>query len=318
MSVVTDTGLRKDFIVGRGGAGRPQILRAVNDVSFTVEPGETLGLVGESGSGKSTLSRLLVGMLPPSAGSLSLFDNEVTGPNARRELTALRRRVQFVFQDPYGSLDPRMRVGRSIAEPLRAAGGWSRRDQASRVAELLGCVGLPQQSAERFPHEFSGGQRQRIVIARALALRPEFIVCDEPVSALDVSMQAQVVNLLLDLQEEFGLSYLFVAHDLAVTRTMSHRIAVMYAGSLVEVAPRRALYEAPLHPYTVALLAAVPRPDPHAARRPVIAGEVPSLLRPPPGCAFATRCPHVMPICRDTSPRLRAVAPDHAAACHLY
>ena len=210
-----------------------------------------------------------------------------------------------------------MRVGASIAEPLRAAGGMGRGDRAARVSELLGMVGLPRHAAERYPHEFSGGQRQRIVIARALALRPEFIVCDEPVSALDVSMQAQIINLLLDLQQEFGLSYLFVAHDLAVTRSVSTRVAVMYAGSIVELAPRRALYEAPLHPYTRALLAAVPRADPNAPRREVIGGEMPSLLSPPPGCIFAARCPLAISRCREEIPVPRETAPGHHVACHV-
>lgn len=316
VSVVVAEKLSRDFKVGRGADGRDLILRAVNEVSFNIAPGETLGLVGESGSGKSTTGRMLVGMLAPSAGALSLFGEAVTAENHRGTFARLRRRVQFVFQDPSAALDPRMRVGNSIAEPLAAAGGMSRADRRGRVTELLEMVGLPKHAAERYPHEFSGGQRQRIVIARALALRPEFIVCDEPVSALDVSMQAQIVNLLLDLQEEFGLAYLFVAHDLAVTRSVSTRVAVMYAGSIVELAPRRALFEAPQHPYTRALMAAVPRPDPNAPRRDVIAGEVPSLLNPPPGCIFAARCPRVMEICRATGPKPRAIAPEHEVACH--
>jgi oligopeptide/dipeptide ABC transporter ATP-binding protein len=308
-NVVVADRLCKDFAVGRN-----QVLRAVNDVSFTIGPGETLGLAGESGSGKSTTGRMLVGMLPPTSGQLTLFGEHATG----RAMTRLRQRVQFVFQDPMASLDPRMRVGASIAEPLTAAGGMTRRDRLARVAELLAMVGLPRDSAERFPHEFSGGQRQRVVIARALALRPAFIVCDEPVSALDVSMQAQIVNLLLDLQDRFGLSYLFVAHDLAVTRCVSTRVAVMYAGRIVEIAPRRDLYDTPLHPYTQALLEAVPRPDPNAPPRATIAGEMPSLLYPPPGCIFAGRCPHVMAVCRQDVPLPREAAPGHTAACHLY
>ncbi len=316
MSVVVARELRRDFVVGRGADRKPLLLRAVDGVSFTIGQGETLGLVGESGSGKSTTGRMLVGMLPPTSGHLALFGETVSYNPAA--FARLRRRLQFVFQDPSAALDPRMRVGSSIAEPLEAAGGMTRWDRTGRVAELLDMVGLPRHAAERYPHEFSGGQRQRIVIARALALRPEFIVCDEPVSALDVSMQAQIVNLLLDLQESFGLSYLFVAHDLAVTRSVSNRVAVMYAGSIVELAPRRALYDTPQHPYTRALLAAVPRPDPHAPRREVIGGEVPSLLYRPPGCIFAARCPHAMAVCRSEVPTPREIAPGHQAACHLY
>lgn len=317
-AVVEVENLRRDFVVGRRPDGRDLILRAVGGVSFRISAGETLGLVGESGSGKSTTGRMLVGMLPPTSGRLALFGEEVTPENHDRAFRSLRRRLQFVFQDPASALDPRMRVGTSIAEPLRAAGGMNRADRASRVAELLEMVGLPKHAAERYPHEFSGGQRQRIVIARSLALRPEFIVCDEPVSALDVSMQAQIVNLLLDLQQEFGLAYLFVAHDLAVTRSVSTRVAVMYAGNIVELAPRKSLYETPLHPYTRALLAAVPRPDPSAPRREVISGEVPSLLDPPPGCIFAARCPLAMDICRSVVPVPREPEPGHQVACHVY
>ena len=318
MTVVAADRLSRDFVVGRGSDGRDLVLKAVNAVSFHIDAGETLGLVGESGSGKSTTGRMLVGMLPPTSGALSLFGEPVTPQNHRHTFARLRQRVQFVFQDPASALDPRMRVGTSIAEPLRAAGGMTRADRAGRVAELLEMVGLPKHAAERYPHEFSGGQRQRIVIARALALRPQFLVCDEPVSALDVSMQAQIINLLLDLQQSFGLAYLFVAHDLAVTRAVSTRVAVMYAGSIVELAPRRALYQTPLHPYTRALLAAVPRPDPLAPRRDIIAGEVPSLLNPPPGCIFAARCPLVMDRCRTEIPAARAAGDGHTVACHAY
>ena len=317
MNIVSARDLSRDFVVGRAADGKDLVLRAVTGATFDIGAGETLGLVGESGSGKSTTGRMLVGMLPPTGGALSLFGEAVTPANHKSTFARLRRRVQFVFQDPASALDPRMRVGASIAEPLRAAGGMGRGDRAARVSELLGMVGLPRHAAERYPHEFSGGQRQRIVIARALALRPEFIVCDEPVSALDVSMQAQIINLLLDLQQEFGLSYLFVAHDLAVTRSVSTRVAVMYAGSIVELAPRRALYEAPLHPYTRALLAAVPRADPNAPRREVIGGEMPSLLSPPPGCIFAARCPLAISRCREEIPVPRETAPGHHVACHV-
>ena len=302
------------FPVGRAG-GRPVMMQVLKQLSFDIAPGETLGLVGESGSGKSTIGRILVGLLEPTAGSVKLFGRDITGADRKANLAAVRARLQFVFQDPQAALNPRMRVGESIAEPLDIAGGQS--DRQAWIRELLEMVGLPKDSAERFPHEFSGGQRQRIVIARALALKPDFVVCDEPVSALDVSMQAQIVNLLQDLQARLGLGYLFIAHDLAVVRAVAHRVAVMYAGSLVEVAPRAALYRSPQHPYTQALLDAVPRPDPDRIRRPVIGGEVPSLLDPPPGCRFHTRCPHAMPRCRVEVPLLRQTGPGHFTACHL-
>jgi oligopeptide/dipeptide ABC transporter ATP-binding protein len=307
--IVTVRDLVKDF-----PAGAHRVLRAVNHVSFDIGQAETLGLVGESGSGKSTTGRILVGLIPATSGSIHLFGQEIAGV---RDLASVRNRIQFVFQDPNGSLDPRMRVGDSIAEPLHIAGGISRRERMERIAELLELVGLPANCADRYPHEFSGGQRQRIGIARALSLRPDFIVCDEPVSALDVSMQAQIVNLLLDLQERFGLSYLFIAHDLAVIRNISTNVAVIYAGAIVEIAPKRELYANPLHPYTQALLDAVPRPDPDRKRKPAITGEVPSTLNPPPGCTFHTRCPYAEPRCRIEVPPLREVAPSHRAACHL-
>jgi oligopeptide/dipeptide ABC transporter ATP-binding protein len=298
-----------------------QSLRAVNDVSFHIAPGETLGLVGESGSGKSTIGRMLVGLTPETSGSITVFGETITGPGGRARLAKVRHHLQLVFQDPAGALDPRMRAAASIAEPLAIAGTIGRRARAARVAELLDLVGLPTSAARRFPHEFSGGQRQRLCIARALALHPSLIVCDEPVSALDVSMQAQIVNLLLDLQERLGLSYLFIAHDLAVVRSVSHRIAVMYAGRLVELAERRALFDRPRHPYTRALLAAVPLPIPGRAPRPRIGGEVPSLLDPPSGCAFHPRCPLAIDRCRVETPVLRPIgdgaAPSHLAACHL-
>ena len=302
------------FPVGRAG-GRPVMMQVLKQLSFDIAPGETLGLVGESGSGKSTIGRILVGLLEPTAGSVKLFGRDITGADRKANLAAVRARLQFVFQDPQAALNPRMRVGESIAEPLDIAGGQP--DRQARIRELLEMVGLPKDSAERFPHEFSGGQRQRIVIARALALKPDYVVCDEPVSALDVSMQAQIVNLLQDLQARLGLGYLFIAHDLAVVRAVAHRVAVMYAGSLVEVAPRAALYRSPQHPYTQALLDAVPRPDPDRIRRPVIGGEVPSLLDPPPGCRFNTRCPHALPRCRVEVPLLRQTGPGHFTACHL-
>jgi len=316
--IVAARDLVKQFTVGRARGGAPQILRAVDRVSFDIAPRETLGLVGESGSGKSTIGRLLVGLIPATSGTVALFGRAITGADRAAALAAIRRRVQFVFQDPQSSLNPRMQVGDAIAEPLDIAGELSRPARRARIQELLEMVGLPGSCGDRFPHEFSGGQRQRIGIARALALRPDFIVCDEPVSALDVSMQAQIVNLLLDLQERLGLSYLFIAHDLAIVRSISTRIAVMYAGNLVEIAPKRALYEAPKHPYTQALLAAVPRPDPERPRSTPVGGEVPSLLDPPPGCRFHTRCPQAFARCRVEVPALRTAATGHTVACHLY
>lgn len=304
-------------IAGIAGFEAPT-LRAVRGVSFDIARGETLGLVGESGSGKSTTGRMLVGLIPASAGTVRLFGSTITGAGATKAMRPLRSRVQFVFQDPQGSLNPRMRIGDIIAEPIDIASGYTRADRQRRIHELLDTVGLPRSCDDRFAHEFSGGQRQRIGIARALALKPEFIVCDEPVSALDVSLQAQIVSLLLDLQKAFDLSYLFIAHDLAIVRNISDRVAVMYAGEIVETGPRDPLYTSPLHPYTRTLLDAVPRPDP---RRRLIApagGELPSLLDLPSGCTFRSRCPHAMDRCAVESPVSRAVGTGREVACHLY
>lgn len=308
--------LKRDFKVGSRGKDKG-ILRAVNDASFDVMPGETLGVVGESGSGKSTIGRMLVGLLPATGGEIELFGETITGPHGKRALAKVRHRLQFVFQDPHAAMNPRMRISDVIAEPIDIQGGWSRKDRADRVAELLELVGLSANFADRFPHEFSGGQRQRIVIARALALDPDFIVCDEAVAALDVSMQAQVINLLMDLQDRLGLSYLFIAHDLAVVRAVSTRIAVLYAGEIVELAEKRDLYEDPKHPYTQALLAAIPRPE-VGIRKPPIRGEVPSILDRPAGCTLCPRCPKAFDRCKTEAPALREVAPGHRVACHLY
>ena len=316
-AIVDVRNLTRVFDAGRGPDRKRQTLKAVDDVSFSVGKEETLGLVGESGSGKSTIGRILAGLLPATSGEVRLFGQVITGRGGGRALATVRRRLQFVFQDPHASLNPRMRIGEAIAEPIDVAGGWSRKDRADRVAELLELVGLSRSFASRFPHEFSGGQRQRIVIARALALEPDFIVCDEAVASLDVSMQAQIVNLLKDLQERLGLSYLFIAHDLAIVRSVSRRVAVLYAGRIVELAERRELYSDPKHPYTQALLAAVPRPE-VGRRRPPIKGEILSLLNRPTGCALAPRCPHAMPACREVDPPLREIAPGRMAACHLY
>ncbi|MGE0311455.1 MAG: ABC transporter ATP-binding protein [Lautropia sp.] len=308
--------LSRHFVVGRRGHAR-QTLRAVDRIGFDAFAGETLGLVGESGSGKSTIGRMLVGLLPATEGRIDLFGETITGHDGARALARIRHRIQFVFQDPHAAMNPRMRIADLVAEPIDVKGGYSRRDRTDRIAELLELVGLSADFANRYPHEFSGGQRQRIVIARALALDPAFVVCDEPVASLDVSMQAQVINLLLDLQDRLGLSYLFIAHDLAVVRAVAHRVAVLYAGQIVELADKRALYGEPLHPYTKALLAAIPRPN-GGVRPPPIRGEVPSLLNRPPGCPLAPRCPQVFDRCRTELPALREVAPGRHVACHLH
>ncbi|SCC81154.1 ABC transporter ATP-binding protein [Saliniramus fredricksonii] len=315
--IVEVQNLSCEFAAGRGRDGRRQKLKAVDNVSFDVGREETLGLVGESGSGKSTIGRLLVGLLKASSGEIRLFGQSATGPGDAKALARVRKRIQFIFQDPHAALNPRMRIGDAIAEPLDIAGGWSKRDRADRIGELLEMVGLSHSFAMRFPHEFSGGQRQRIVIARALALNPEFVVCDEPVASLDVSMQAQIVNLLKDLQERLGLSYLFIAHDLAVVRSVSHRVAVLYAGRIVEISERRSLYQDPRHPYTQALLDAVPRPQ-VGRRPPPIKGEIISLIDRPEGCSLCPRCPSAMEICRRVDPALREIAPGKHVACHLY
>jgi peptide/nickel transport system ATP-binding protein len=294
-------------------------VRAVDDVSFAIRRGETLGLVGESGCGKSTVGRTILRLYKPTAGKI-VFDGRDITTLGEGELRGLRRRMQMVFQDPFASLNPRHSIGRIIGEPLRVHGLAGGRKAGVRVRELLNIVGLPEDAASRYPHEFSGGQRQRIGLARALAVNPDFVVADEPVSALDVSIQAQIVNLMEELQSEFGLTYLFIAHDLAVVRHISDRIAVMYLGWIVEVSPAEELYDNPLHPYTISLLSAVPIPDPEVERKrePILLhGDVPSPAAPPPACRFHTRCPFVQPTrCRDEAPELRQVAPGHLVACH--
>jgi peptide/nickel transport system ATP-binding protein len=293
-------------------------VKAVDGVSLSIARGETLGLVGESGCGKSTLGRAMLRLYDPTGGSIVFDDQDIT-TLSESELQSVRRRMQMVFQDPYASLNPRHSVGRTVGEPLRVHGVVSRREVSSRVRELLEVVGLPADSANRYPHEFSGGQRQRIGLARALALNPLFIVCDEPVSALDVSIQAQIVNLLESLQKEFGLTYLFIAHDLAVVRHISDRIVVMYLGKIVEIAPADDLYENPLHPYTLTLLSAIPIPDPEIERRRVairVEGDLPSPANPPTACRFHTRCPFVQPTrCAEEEPVLRSIE-GHKVACH--
>ena len=313
--------LVKHFEVGGGMfGGRRGIVRAVDGVSFTLRRGETLGLVGESGCGKTTTGRCILQLEQPTSGEIIFEGRSLAGLDPG-ELRAVRRRMQVIFQDPYSSLNPRMTVGDMVAEPLSVhgivKGAGARRD---RVRELLRHVGLLPQHALRYPHQMSGGQRQRVGIARALAMEPSLIICDEPVSALDVSIQAQIINLLEDLQSELGLTYLFIAHDLAVVRHISDRVAVMYLGKIVEMADRKTLYDDPLHPYTRALLSAVPIPDPELEEhreRLVLGGEVPSPLNPPSGCVFHPRCPIAVDRCRGTVPELREVKPGHWAACLL-
>ena len=294
-------------------------IKAVDGVSFEIRRGETLGLVGESGCGKSTVGRAILRLYEPTAGKI-IFDGQDISKLGEAELRPLRRRMQMVFQDPFSSLNPRHSVGRMIGEPMRVHGLAGRRAANARVRELLEIVGLPADAAGRYPHEFSGGQRQRIGLARSLALNPDFIVADEPVSALDVSIQAQIINLLEDLQREFDLTYLFIAHDLAVVRHISDRIAVMYLGTIVELSPADELYDNPLHPYTITLLSAVPIPDPEVERQRqtiLLPGDLPSPANPPPACRFHTRCPYVQPTrCKTDVPELRKLADGHLAACH--
>jgi peptide/nickel transport system ATP-binding protein/oligopeptide transport system ATP-binding protein len=310
--------LVKHYPIAGGLFGRTKAqVRAVDGISFSIAPGETLGLVGESGCGKSTVGKAVLRLVEPTAGRITLEGEDITALD-RSGMIEKRKRMQVIFQDPYSSLNPRMTAGEIVQEPLINFHIGSRAQQVERVETLFRRVGLRSDQRAAYPHEFSGGQRQRLGIARALALGPSVIIGDEPVSALDVSVQAQVINLMMDLQEEYRLSYLFVAHDLGVVEHISHRVAVMYLGKIVEIAPRAALFGSPLHPYTEALLAAVPVSHPRARRkRVVLKGDVPSPINPPTGCRFHTRCPIAVPLCREQEPALIANSAGHGVACHL-
>lgn len=311
--------LKKYYPIGGGWLGKsPQLVKAVDDISFTVQKGEAFGLVGESGCGKSTTGRAILRLIEPSGGKVIFDGKEVTGLSSE-ELRRTRKDMQIVFQDPFSSLDPRHTVQRILEEPLIVHGMGNAKERQAMIRRLIDVVGLTPSHLQRYPHQFSGGQRQRIGIARALSLQPKLIVADEPVSALDVSIQSQIINLLQDLQEEFGLTYIFIAHDLSVVKHICERVAVMYLGRIVEIADKHKLYTKPQHPYTQALLSAVPEPDPdRKPERIILQGEVPSPANSPIGCAFHTRCPHAMEICRTHRPELAETDQGHLTACHLF
>jgi oligopeptide transport system ATP-binding protein len=311
--------LKKHFPITGGILGRPvSSVKAVDGVSFTVNKGETLGIVGESGCGKSTTGRMLMRLIDPSEGKVTFEERELTSLS-NSEMRKIRREMQMVFQDPFASLNPRHTVEQILEEPLKVHGMGSAKERKKRVHELLNIVGLSSYHAKRYPHQFSGGQRQRIGIARALMTKPKLIIADEPVSALDVSIQSQVLNLMQDLQKEFGLTYIFIAHDLGVVRHISDRVGVMYLGKMVELSNSETLYEKPLHPYTQALLSAVPVPDPDFKRETILLqGDIPSPSNPPSGCTFHTRCPHATEICKKKVPEFKEHQPGHYVACHLY
>ena len=316
-AMISVRNLKMYFPVGGSLFEKKKTLKAVDDVSFDLYPGETFGLVGESGCGKTTVGRTIVRLYQPTAGQI-LLDGTDIAPLNEKEVLPYRSRMQMIFQDPYASLNPRMTVASIVGEPLRYQ-GMSARDINDRVRELVECVGLKEDHLSRYPHEFSGGQRQRIGIARALASKPDFIVCDEPISALDVSIQAQIINMLEELQARFGMTYLFVSHDLSMVRHISKRVAVMYLGHIVEMAPVNELYANMLHPYTQALMSAVPIADPDAAeksRRIVLQGDVPQPINPPSGCPFRTRCPYADKACAEQIPELKDMGDGHMVACH--
>jgi oligopeptide/dipeptide ABC transporter ATP-binding protein len=310
--------LKKWFWAGGVLFGKKEAVRAVDDVSFYIKKREVLGLVGESGCGKTTCGKVILRIVDPTAGSI-YFDGHNITYLERKEMIKFRRKMMIIYQDPFGSLDPRMTVGAAIAEPMEVHNIASKKGKEEKVIEIMGKVGLTPDQMNRYPHEFSGGQRQRIGIARALATNPEFIVADEPVSALDVSIQAQIINLLQDLQKEFGLTLLFIAHDLSVIKHISDRVAVMYLGKIVEIAPKKELFDNPKHPYTEALLSAIPIPNPRFRKKgTILMGDVPSPINLPPGCRFHTRCRYVKSICRENEPELKDIGNHHLTACHLF